>query len=225
MPAFDAMLTIEPPPVEEVRQRGLADEEGAGEVDADDALPVGERHLVRVGEPADAGAVHDDRGPAEVARHARHRALHRVGVGDVDAVRTRRGSGFADLGRRLLRRVDRDVEARDRARLRSPVVAPSRARDPTPRPSPLLLVHQSVPCAETNAPKNKAFQKGCRTKRRPAGRTGGPSARLLPLGGGSREAVPAGIIGGTRCGMSNRATPRDSAAGYSGKRPAKPPSR
>ena len=52
--------------VEQVRERGLADEEGAGEVHADDALPVLERHLVGVGEPADARGVHDDRRPAEV---------------------------------------------------------------------------------------------------------------------------------------------------------------
>ena len=54
MPAFDAMLTIAAAAVEQVRERGLAHEERAGEVDADDALPVVERHLVRVREAADA---------------------------------------------------------------------------------------------------------------------------------------------------------------------------
>ena len=52
--------------VEQVRERRLAHEEGAGEVHADDALPVLERHLVGVREPADARAVHDDRRSAEV---------------------------------------------------------------------------------------------------------------------------------------------------------------
>ena len=56
--------------VEQVRERGLAHEERAGEVHADDALPVLERHLVRVGEPADARAVDDELRPAEVARRA-----------------------------------------------------------------------------------------------------------------------------------------------------------
>ncbi len=106
-----------PAAVEQVRERGLAHEERAGEVDADDALPVGERHLVGVGELADTGAVHDHLRAPEVAGRARHGRLDRLGVGDVDPVGPGRPALLTDLGRGLLGAVDGDVEARDRCPL------------------------------------------------------------------------------------------------------------
>ena len=67
MPAFDAMLTIAPPPSSRCGSAAWHTRNVPVRLTRDDALPVLERHLVRVGEAADAGAVHDElhagRGP------------------------------------------------------------------------------------------------------------------------------------------------------------------
>ena len=99
--------------VEQVRNRGLTHEERAREVDGEDALPVLERHFVRVREPTDARAVDGQLHAAQVRRRAVDRRTRRHRIGHVGGVGLGRTTLFRDRGRRLLRRVTRDVETPD----------------------------------------------------------------------------------------------------------------
>ena len=109
-PALDAMLTMLPPPSSRCGSTACAIRKRAGEVDGDDARPVLERHLVRVGELADAGAVDQHRRAGRGrATAAADRGAHRRRVGDVDVVgarrcRRRRGSPPRSARRRRARR-------------------------------------------------------------------------------------------------------------------------
>ena len=121
--------------LEQVRQRGLAHEERAGEVDVDDALPFVERLLVRVGELADAGDVADDVGRTEVGDDRVDRRRHRRLVGHVARVGLGLAARVGDAGGGLVACVRGDVEAGDRrtfggeAARRGPPDAGARAGD------------------------------------------------------------------------------------------------
>ena len=230
MPAFDAMLTIVPAAVEQVRQRGLADEERAGEVDADDALPVGERHLVRVGEPADAGAVDDHLRAAEIRR--RRRPWRLAPSRDRRRRPGRPGPSppcLPDLGGRLLGRVDRDVEARDRrafgAQLAGRCMPESRTRARHHCYSSVEASHGAEPNARASPASNARIRRpSCREadgsgswptagEHRPdgaarEGEQGTETARRCVTGGPSRACRPWGVGAGKRFPLASSAPRR-----------------
>ncbi len=68
----------------QVRDRQLAQQEGAAQVERNRAVPFVEGHVFDGGEATvAAGAVDDDVESAEGGHRAFHRVIHRVGIGDV----------------------------------------------------------------------------------------------------------------------------------------------
>src|SRR5262249_17038860 len=146
------------------------------------------------GETPDTGAVDDDLRTPQVGGNRVRRGLHRVGIGDVDAIRAGGSTLFGDLARRLLRGVDRDVEARDeRALIRQlPCRRVTEARTGAghDRYSSIEASHRAEPNAPGKRPSkgvDSAATGGSGARRRPmnegvdSAATGGSGARRRPI--------------------------------------------
>ena len=209
--------------VEEVRDRGLAHEERAGEVHADDLLPLLERRLRRVREAADARAVEHQR------RAARARSAAAATAG-----RTESGSDTSTVvgpGASARSAISATVFSTASATMsRHATAAPSAASwlavaRPSPEPAPVTSatrpsncpISASVAVGRRNLTRRQIrAQRGAggrhgrlpgststgRIGRRPAGTR--PAGRLAskPLGGRDREAFPPQI--GRRCAQMRK---------------------
>ena len=90
VPRTDAMFTIAPPASSSEVERGLAHQEGAGEVDRERAVPVVERQLAGGRERPHAGDVGEHVQTTEPVDGRGHRLGARGRVGDVATQRQRR---------------------------------------------------------------------------------------------------------------------------------------
>ena len=109
---------------------GAADQEGAGEVRLDDAVPLGLGELEQRRAVLDAGVVDEDVERAELRLHRRDAGLGRLAVGDVERHVVHAAAGLLGGARPAPRRPARAWRDRARAARPSspPPPAPARAR-------------------------------------------------------------------------------------------------
>ena len=194
-PAFDAMLTIEPPPSSRCGSAAWHTRN----------VPVRLTPMIfchssngvssRVREAADAGAVEHQRRPAEVVAAAVDRRPHRVRVGDVDACRRGPCRPCSAISAAVFSTASATMSRHaDGARLRPRAAARSPARAPSPPPSRAPPARRIAPCVPPSLVGRRNLIAACtriagaqQTARR--NEAGGPSSPRDPWGEGRAEAI------------------------------------